>query len=62
MYNNIRNEILKETGKETLITNREIDIIRKEVGRKEVKRLDFLKNQSEIAKVIRKLWLQILQH
>ena len=54
MYNNIRNEILKETGKETLITDREIDIIRKEVGRKEVKRLDFLKNQSEIAKVIRK--------
>ena len=40
MYNNIRNEILKETGKETLITDREIDIIRKEVGRKEVKRLE----------------------
>ena len=55
MYNNIRNEILKETGKETLITDREIDIIRKEVGRKEVKRLSWLSERNERDKIFKEL-------
>lgn len=55
MYNNIRNEILKETGKETLITDREIDIIRKEVGRKEVKRLNWLSERNERDKIFKEL-------
>lgn len=55
MYNNIRNEILKETGKETLITDREIDIIRKEVGKKEVKRLNWLSECNERDKIFKEL-------
>ena len=53
MYQNIRDEILKETGSESLATDREIDIIRRDSGRKEVKRLNYISNQSEIAKIIR---------
>lgn len=53
MYQNIRDEILKETGSESLATDREIDIIRRDSGRKETKRLNYISNQSEIAKIIR---------
>lgn len=52
MYENIRNTILKETGRESQITDREIDIIRKDSGRKEVERITYCRAKSKFERLI----------
>ena len=51
MHENIKAEILKETGE--VISDRAINIVRKDVGKKEVKRLEFIVNNSEMATKIK---------
>lgn len=53
MHENIKAEILKETGE--VISDRAINIVRKDAGKKEVKRLTYLKDESEVAILIRSI-------
>ena len=51
LHENIKAEILKETGE--VISDRAINIVRKDAGKKEVKRLEFIVNNSEMATKIK---------
>ncbi len=51
LHENIKAEILKETGE--VISDRAINIVRKDAGKKEVKRIEFIINNSEMATKIR---------